>query len=51
MNNRLKSLLYLASFVTAVIVYDRYNKDHEDNSNHVVADVVIEQISAPERLN
>ncbi|CAM4262757.1 hypothetical protein ZORO111903_10310 [Zobellia roscoffensis] len=49
MNNKLKSLLYLASFVAAVVIYDNSNNNHE--TEHAVADVTIEQASTHEGLN
>ncbi len=49
MNNKLKSLLYLASFVAAIVIYDNSNKNQE--TEHAVADVTIEQTSTHEGLN
>ena len=49
MNKKLKSLLYFASFVTAIIIYDNDNKNHE--ADNAVAEVTIEQISTQEGLN
>ncbi|CAM3517716.1 hypothetical protein [Zobellia roscoffensis] len=49
MNNKLKSLLYLASFVAAVVIYDNSNNNQE--TEHAVADITLEQASTHERLN
>ncbi|WP_155599450.1 hypothetical protein [Zobellia amurskyensis] len=49
MNKKLKSLLYLASFVTAVIIYDNDNKNQK--TEQAVASVTIEQVSTQEGLN
>ncbi|CAM4089211.1 hypothetical protein [Zobellia nedashkovskayae] len=49
MNKKLKSLLYLASFVTAVIIYNNENKSQQ--AEHAVADVTIEQVSTQHGLN
>ena len=50
MNNKLKSSLYFASLVLAIITY--YNIDHADNiQNNELANNNIEQVSTQEALN
>lgn len=50
MNNKLKSSLYFASLVLALITY--YNIDNADNiQNNELANNTIEQVSTPEALN
>ncbi|MBU2947498.1 hypothetical protein [Zobellia uliginosa] len=49
MNKKLKSLLYLASFIAAVVIYNNSNNNHE--TEHAVADVTIEQVSTQNGFN
>lgn len=50
MNHKLKSVLYFASLVIAMITY--YNADQADTvQNTELANNTIEHVSAPEALN